>query len=789
MLTFAALQFFSYVSANRSPAHAISEELQSATSSSSSPLDGLPAWVLTVMAFGCLILAAAVAGLTLGLMSLDSTALDIVMKSSDESQAKAARLIKPIREQGNLLLVTLLLSNTLAAELLPLVLDALVPGGIFSLIVSILSLMLFGEMIPQAICSRHPLYFGAKLIGFVKVLRIVMYPIAAPIAFLLDVLLGEELGTIYSREELKNLIDVHLKSKVLTSDESTILKGTLEFTQKTVDSIMTHSKNVFALDIDSVLDRQTMINILKKGHSRIPLYEGTKSNIICLLLVKQLILVNPDEQEPVPIRRLISNIQTNHKIRVAPAWECSKNTPIAGLLNFFQIGRSHMAVVYDDVTKEPDQRKFIGIVTIEDIIEEILQEEIVDETDLYIDNTNKQLRLIRNNEGRFVPSPQPATPTTSVRQSNEDLSKVLRMRDIDYPAIRIAGKPMNKPSGADDDNSTNKPNLSGNEIHLVGLPNMNDTSNPNLSTPLMAATSLPQQGQPANANMTPDDSIDEDSLYQQRYEKASLSEPSFGTSMLQDLDEISQADLNDSLDPSPSNATRSDNQKERQDLSKLNLGVLDGSEASSSNLRQRLSKISSRGPATSTSRINRLLPGGMMKNATVVRHPSWIAGPMLGVARRSGGMSLLEEDDNLMPEDVVKSELLQQVEERTYPVYDTVISPRLNGGPANSSSALEIKDPITCGTKLRPVPHYASTEREQVPSILHTNKLKRIASIRKEVDTKYGLRSVGSSTATPRAPNPSSSTASLDPHKSSEKPSYGSIAVNVSKDDEESDQI
>lgn len=304
-------------------------------------------------------------------MSLDPLGLDIVMHSSNATAAAAAKKIKPVREQGNLLLVTLLFANTLATELLPLVLEALVPGGYFSLVVSVVSIMLFGEIIPQAICSRHPLVIGSYMIGFVRVLRVLMYPVAYPIAYVLDTFLGAELGTIYNKEELKGLIEVHRSNHVLTQDETSILKGALEFSHKTVADICTPAEHVFKLNIDSKLDGETMLEMLKSGHSRVPLYENHPNNIVCLLLVKQLILVNPSDAPPV--RNLISKKLGNYKIRVAPALECASSILISDLLNEFQKGRSHMAIVYDDISKPIEERVFIGIVSIEDIIEEILQ--------------------------------------------------------------------------------------------------------------------------------------------------------------------------------------------------------------------------------------------------------------------------------------------------------------------------------------------------------------------------------------------------------------------------------
>lgn len=363
-------------------------------------------------------------------MSLDPLGLEIIMQSNNEVEAAAARRVKPVREQGNLLLVTLLFANTLATELLPLVLEALVPGGYFSLVVSVVSIMLFGEIIPQAVCSRHPLLIGSHMIGFVKALRTLLYPISYPIAYMLDVMLGEELGTIYNREELKGLIDVHASNAVLTQDETTILKGALEFSQKRVNQICTEAKHVFRLDIDSQLNRDILLQILRSGHSRIPLYESTPNNIVCLLLVKQLVLVNPDDG--LPIRSLISKKKRNHKIRVAPALECAERTLISDLLNEFQKGRSHMSIVYDDISKPSKDRKFIGIVTIEDIIEEILQEEIIDETDTFVDNTNKTKVLVRNAEGQLVRATALSARTIHVPGT----SKTVIVKEINVPALR-----------------------------------------------------------------------------------------------------------------------------------------------------------------------------------------------------------------------------------------------------------------------------------------------------------------------------------------------------------------
>jgi Mg2+/Co2+ transporter CorC len=289
---------------------------------------------------------------------------------------------------------------------------------VFALVTSVLSLIIFSEILPQSVCSRHALQVGAYLIDLVKVLCVIFYPIAAPIAYLLDLMLGQELGTVYDRDGLKGLIDVHARSKygVLTDDETSIMKGTLDFSLKTVKDAMTRAEDVFMLDLETRLDRATMLEMLRRGHSRIPLYEGDRNDVVCLLLLKQLVLVDVDDE--LPIRALVSNKKRSHKVRVAPALHCTPSTSLSEVLREFQRGRSHMAIVYNKITGPQEERKVLGIVTIEDLIEELIGN-INDETDVYISNESKDPVLVRGPDGklmRITHSRLPGTRTIVVKE-------------------------------------------------------------------------------------------------------------------------------------------------------------------------------------------------------------------------------------------------------------------------------------------------------------------------------------------------------------------------------------
>ncbi|EME29005.1 metal transporter, ACDP family isoform 2 [Galdieria sulphuraria] len=375
----------------------------------------LPPWALVLVAVACISVAAIVAGLLLGIMSLDKVGLQI-LANSDRPESEHARSLVPIREKGNFLLVSLLLANTLVNELLPLVLEALFPGGYFSWVASVVLILFLGEIVPQAVCSRYGLEIGAKAVGFIRVLQLLLYPFVCPVAWVLDYFL-EELGTLYSRSELRALVDFYTQNDfgILTTDEGHLIKGALDMHDKTVGEVMTKADDVFMLSVDAKLDRELLKTLLRKGHSRIPVYVNEPGNVVALLLVKQLLLINPDDGRT--IRSILTKKKKSHKKKFTSPVYVSMSARLEEVLDEFQQGRSHLAIVYDDLTKPEGERKFMGIVTLEDIIEEILQEEIVDETDVYMDMKTKKPVLFRGPDGRlhrraFIGPKKPHTQIT-----------------------------------------------------------------------------------------------------------------------------------------------------------------------------------------------------------------------------------------------------------------------------------------------------------------------------------------------------------------------------------------
>jgi len=167
----------------------------------------LPLWVSVGIIVLCLTFSALFSGLNLGLMSMDQTELKIVANTGTEAEKHYARAIMPVRKRGNYLLCSILLGNVLVNSTLTIIMDDLT-SGLVAIIGSTLAIVIFGEICPQAICSRYGLAVGAKTIYITRFVMAITCPLSYPISKILDRILGVELGNVYNRERLKELVKV-----------------------------------------------------------------------------------------------------------------------------------------------------------------------------------------------------------------------------------------------------------------------------------------------------------------------------------------------------------------------------------------------------------------------------------------------------------------------------------------------------------------------------------------------------------------------------------------------------
>ena len=308
-----------------------------------------------------IVLSALFSGLTLGLLSLDTASLKRRAKNGD----KDAAVIYPIRERGNLILTTLLLGNVAVNTTLSIFLGSIASGVVAGLVATAL-IVVFGKIIPQAVISRHALWFGSRTIWFTRLVLVIFYPIAYPISKILDYALGKELPTVYSKTELMEIISEHEDSEhsQIDEDEERILHGALQFSHKRVRDVMTEALYVVSCDENQKLDDDFFEMIGREGFSRLPVYSGEKGNIIGILYVKELLT----EEEDISIKQTEEAFDTDY-LTVRP--DDMLDIVLAKMLK----KKQHMAIV------KTKNKQFLGVVSLEDIIEEIIQQEIEDEGD------------------------------------------------------------------------------------------------------------------------------------------------------------------------------------------------------------------------------------------------------------------------------------------------------------------------------------------------------------------------------------------------------------------------
>ncbi|KAM1070205.1 hypothetical protein TB1_002071 [Malus domestica] len=405
-------------------------------------------WVFMVISLVLVAFAGIASGLALGLLSFSQVDLEVLIKSGQPQEQKNAAKILPLVKNEHLLLCTLLIGKSLAMEALPIFLDSILPVWA-AILVSGTLVLAFAEIIPQAVCSRYGLSLGAKMSHLVRLLLVVFLPLSYPCSKLLDCLLGKGHSALLKRGELKTLVDLHAneagKGGELSHHETTIIAGALDLTSKTAKDAMTPISQTFSLDINSKLNIHTLGLITSKGHSRIPIYSGTPTNIIGIILLKNLIFSRPEDETPIkyltirriprvydnsPLYDVLQQFQKGHSHMVAVV-KSNKDTNSRSLstlaegrgLNFSHEQKERLSNTVDipsplystetantkhrqglrtqNVSSESleslqGDEEVIGIITMEDVMEELLQsiysvfkEDIRDETDEYVDVHNK----------------------------------------------------------------------------------------------------------------------------------------------------------------------------------------------------------------------------------------------------------------------------------------------------------------------------------------------------------------------------------------------------------------
>lgn len=322
-----------------------------------------------IIVIGLVVLSGCFSGLTLGFFSLNLTSLERKVKLGDKRAVK----VYPVRKNGNLLLCTLLLGNVAVNSAMAIFLGNIATGIVAGLVSTGL-IVVFGEIIPQAVFSRFALTLGSKTVWLVKLFIFLLYPIAKPMSWALDKALGDELGTIWSKKEIEEIIRYHEDNEdsEIDEDEERILLGALAFSDKKAEMIATPKPVVYMIPNNAIINKELVDTIKDKGFSRIPVYDiANTEDIVGIVIIRDLLGLDMNAGES------ISNFVRSETLSI------KKEMRLDDLLNHFLVNKKHIACLYNEFGT------FVGVVTLEDIIEEILKTEIIDEGD-----KNRDMRLL-----------------------------------------------------------------------------------------------------------------------------------------------------------------------------------------------------------------------------------------------------------------------------------------------------------------------------------------------------------------------------------------------------------
>ena len=279
--------------------------------------------------------------------------------------------IKELRENSERTLATILITNNLVnvtiIMLLTYFFDNAVHFGswwlefIFMTVLLTFLLLLFGEIMPKIYCSQHPLRFCRSAVSGILFFRKLFYPFATIVmgsGRLADKVVKKD-SHLLSVDDLEQALELTDKEDI--KEEQRMLEGIVRFGDETAKEIMTSRQDVIDLDFKAMF-QEVMQCVVENNYSRIPVYQDNSDNVRGILYIKDLL----------PHLSKGNNFRWQSLIR--PPYFVPETKKIDDLLREFQENKVHIAIVVDEYGGTS------GIVTLEDILEEIVGE-INDEYD------------------------------------------------------------------------------------------------------------------------------------------------------------------------------------------------------------------------------------------------------------------------------------------------------------------------------------------------------------------------------------------------------------------------
>ncbi len=329
---------------------------------------GLGVVIAAVLAVVLLVFSGFASGSEIAFFSLSPTDLN----DMDADRNRADRNIELLRKDSERTLATILIANNFVnvtiIMLCNYVFVNLVDFGNahwlqFLCITVILTflLLLFGEIMPKIYARQNPLKFCRRVVGGILIMRRLFWPLES--VLLRSGILAKKVvqhdNRVLSVDDLEQALELTDKDDI--KEEQSMLKGIIRFGDETAKEVMTSRQDVVDLDIKSSF-ADVIHCVVENNYSRIPVYQDNSDNIRGVLYIKDLL---PHLGKPATFR---------WQSLIRPPYFVPETKKIDDLLREFQNNKVHIAIVVDEFGGTS------GIVTLEDILEEIVGE-INDEYD------------------------------------------------------------------------------------------------------------------------------------------------------------------------------------------------------------------------------------------------------------------------------------------------------------------------------------------------------------------------------------------------------------------------
>lgn len=331
--------------------------------------------VIGLTALGILIMFSGVfSGVEAAYISLTSIKVKRLLKL----KRRNAQLVKDLKDDSHRLIITLLIGNNLVnigasaiATVIAVDLFGATGVGIATGIMTFL-VLIFGEIIPKSKAIQHSEWICLRSAPFLKVIKTLLYPLIILFDYITRKLMGR-MGTskpLITEEELKTFIEIGEETGTIEKDEKEMIHNIFKLNDLEVREVMTPRINMNVVDGNLTL-KKAIKQITESRHTRIPLYIESPDKIVKVLNIRDTIKYIRDNKLTVRLKDLA------HDPLVVPETKL-----VDELLKEMQKKIMHLAIVVDEYGVVQ------GLVTIEDILEEIVGE-IYDETDLINKNVVK----------------------------------------------------------------------------------------------------------------------------------------------------------------------------------------------------------------------------------------------------------------------------------------------------------------------------------------------------------------------------------------------------------------